>query len=124
MITRSSTVIFRRKIEKKKIHAVSFSQFNFLLIRNDILIESDIISDCTFLSIHACAFFFQLIMYIPSLSLILSLCFTAYIGHSMWTMAKLFIAPECQNRMNCIHSFLNSHSKLQVSDFTMVINSV
>nr|XP_018917278.1 PREDICTED: cleft lip and palate transmembrane protein 1-like protein isoform X1 [Bemisia tabaci] len=62
----------------------------------------------------------MLIMYIPSLSLILSLCFTAYIGHSMWTMAKLFIAPECQNRMNCIHSFLNSHSKLQMVIFSSV----
>ena len=50
----------------------------------------------------------------PSLSLILSGIFIAYIGHALWTLVQLFVPPKCQVGEKCLTSFLHNKPYLQV----------
>ncbi|PSN48282.1 Cleft lip and palate transmembrane protein 1-like protein [Blattella germanica] len=56
----------------------------------------------------------------PSLSLILSGVFIAYIGHSIWQLAQLFVPPKCSDRELCLTSFLHKKPDLQLVSFTSV----
>ncbi|GFG28363.1 hypothetical protein Cfor_01743 [Coptotermes formosanus] len=56
----------------------------------------------------------------PSLSLILSGIFIAYIGHALWTLAELFVPPKCQVGEKCLTSFLHNKPNLQLVLFTSV----
>lgn len=58
----------------------------------------------------------------PSLTLILSGIFIAYIGHSMWVLSQLFAAPKCTD-IPCFTSFLSTNPKLQLLLFTSVQNN-
>lgn len=58
----------------------------------------------------------------PSLTLILSGIFIAYIGHSMWVLSQLFAAPKCTDKP-CYTSFLSTNPKLQLLLFTSVQNN-
>lgn len=58
----------------------------------------------------------------PSLTLVLSGIFIAYIIHSMWVLAQLFIAPKCTGNP-CYQSFLANDPKLQLVLFSSVQSS-
>lgn len=53
----------------------------------------------------------------PSFTLILSCVFMAYVGHSVYTFAKIFRAPEC-TKEPCFSSFLDESPHLQLALFT------
>jgi len=57
-------------------------------------------------------------MQLPSLTLILSLVFMAYISHSIWNLAKLFIPPPCSPDIHCIDYYLRHNPKLQMILFS------
>ncbi|XP_069672324.1 lipid scramblase CLPTM1L [Periplaneta americana] len=59
-------------------------------------------------------------MHFPSLSLILSGLFIAYIGHSVWTLAQLFVPPKCHVGEKCLTSYLHNKPNLQLVLFTSV----
>ncbi|XP_037085483.1 LOW QUALITY PROTEIN: cleft lip and palate transmembrane protein 1-like protein [Pollicipes pollicipes] len=51
----------------------------------------------------------------PSLTLVLSGIFIAYILHSLWTIASLFLHPTCQGASkDCLQSHLSTKPKLQL----------
>lgn len=56
----------------------------------------------------------------PSLTLILSGIFIAYIGHALWTLVQLFVPPKCQVGEKCLTSFLHNRPDLQLVLFTSV----
>ncbi|GLV45925.1 uncharacterized protein CBL_11722 [Carabus blaptoides fortunei] len=53
----------------------------------------------------------------PSLTLILSGLFIAYVLHSMWTLANLFIPPKCTEEP-CFPSFFNTNPTLTLNAYT------
>uniref|UniRef100_A0A023ETS2 Lipid scramblase CLPTM1L n=2 Tax=Aedes albopictus TaxID=7160 RepID=A0A023ETS2_AEDAL len=61
-------------------------------------------------------------MKIPSVSVILSAAFLCYIGHSIYTLVKLFRAPVC-SQTPCFKSYLASNPKLQLALFTSTTNN-
>ncbi|KAG8240246.1 hypothetical protein J437_LFUL004706 [Ladona fulva] len=54
----------------------------------------------------------------PSFTLIISGVFIAYILHSIWTMAQLFVPPSCSPGEMCIQPFLRKEPKIQLLMFT------
>lgn len=56
----------------------------------------------------------------PSFTLLLSGIFVAYILHSMWTLANLFVPPACPPGEHCIPYYLRANPKLQLAVFTSV----
>uniref|UniRef100_U5EWM9 Lipid scramblase CLPTM1L n=1 Tax=Corethrella appendiculata TaxID=1370023 RepID=U5EWM9_9DIPT len=56
-------------------------------------------------------------MKFPSISVILSGIFIAYILHSMYTLALLFASPKC-TKNPCFKSYLNTNPKMQLALFT------
>ncbi|XP_063697364.1 lipid scramblase CLPTM1L [Culicoides brevitarsis] len=56
-------------------------------------------------------------MQIPSLSMVLSGVFLAYIAHSIYTLAQLFKSPSCSSSP-CYTSYLANNPKLQLLLFT------
>ena len=54
-------------------------------------------------------------MQLPSLSVVLSGVFIAYILHSIWTIGSLYYPPKCVGKKNCIKSYLKSAPALQVT---------
>lgn len=58
-------------------------------------------------------------MWFPSLTLILSGIFIAYIGHSMFALSRLFTTLECTDTP-CFTSYLETKPKLQLILFTSV----
>lgn len=61
-------------------------------------------------------------MKIPSVSVILSAIFLCYIGHSIYTLVKLFRTPVC-SQTPCFKSYLASNPKLQLALFTSTTNN-
>ncbi|XP_059478348.1 lipid scramblase CLPTM1L [Neocloeon triangulifer] len=55
-----------------------------------------------------------------SFTLVGSCIFIAYMTHSIWTIARLFIPPKCHPGQSCIQSFLAKDPKLQMFAFTSV----
>ncbi|XP_065342641.1 lipid scramblase CLPTM1L [Cloeon dipterum] len=55
-----------------------------------------------------------------SFTLLGSCIFIAYMTHSIWTIARLFIPPKCDVGQSCFHSFLAKEPKLQMFGFTSV----
>lgn len=53
----------------------------------------------------------------PSLTLIFSGIFIAYVLHSMWSLFSLFIPPKC-NKEPCFNSYFNSDPKLNLILYT------
>lgn len=58
-------------------------------------------------------------MWFPSLTLILSGIFIAYIGHSIFSLSRLFTTLEC-SETPCFTSYLQTEPKLQMLLFTSV----
>lgn len=58
-------------------------------------------------------------MWFPSLTLILSGIFIAYIGHSMYALSRLFSTLECSDTP-CFTSYLKGGPQLQLLLFTSV----
>lgn len=58
-------------------------------------------------------------MQLPSLTLILSCTFGAYIIHSMWSLSLLFSSLKCSEKV-CYTSYLAKNPKLQMVLFTSV----
>ncbi len=50
----------------------------------------------------------------PSFTVILSACFLAYIGHSMWTIYGLFYPEECPENGQCLRPYLRKKPNLEV----------
>uniref|UniRef100_A0A336M480 Lipid scramblase CLPTM1L n=1 Tax=Culicoides sonorensis TaxID=179676 RepID=A0A336M480_CULSO len=61
-------------------------------------------------------------MQIPSLSMVLSGVFLAYMAHSIYTLAQLFKSPTCSSTP-CYTSFLANNPKLQLLLFTSTTNN-
>ncbi|KAF4529616.1 hypothetical protein B566_EDAN018026, partial [Ephemera danica] len=58
-----------------------------------------------------------------SFTLMFSGIFLAYILHSIWSIAQLFVPPSCSAGQHCIPSFLSSKHKLQLYAFASVRKS-
>jgi hypothetical protein len=58
-------------------------------------------------------------MYFPSLTLIFSGIFIAFIANSIYTLSLLFVAPKCTDSP-CFTSYLAQNPKLQLVLFTSV----
>lgn len=77
------------------------------------------LSTCYFfitLKWHIESFGFLNRMQLPSLTLVLSGVFIAYICHSIWTIGSLYFPPTCagSKNKNCIRSYLKTLPALQV----------
>lgn len=55
----------------------------------------------------------------PSLTLVLSGIFIAYILHSMWVLAQLFTAPKCTGTP-CFKSYLANKPKFQLGLYSSI----
>lgn len=53
----------------------------------------------------------------PSFTLILSGVFIAYVLHSMWSLAQLFVPPSC-NKEPCFKSYLMMQPQLDLFTYT------
>lgn len=53
----------------------------------------------------------------PSFTLIFSGLFIAYVLHSIWSLANLFITPKC-TKEPCLQSYLNSNPTLKILLYT------
>lgn len=58
-------------------------------------------------------------MWFPSITLLVSAAFIAYIGHSMFALSRLFMTLEC-SETPCYTSYLQTEPKLQMLLFTSV----
>uniref|UniRef100_W8BXX7 Lipid scramblase CLPTM1L n=2 Tax=Ceratitis capitata TaxID=7213 RepID=W8BXX7_CERCA len=58
-------------------------------------------------------------MFLPSMTTILGVAFTAYIVHSIWMMAQLFTALKCSDKP-CYSSFLSENPRMQLALFTSI----
>lgn len=58
-------------------------------------------------------------MQLPSLTLILSCIFGAWVIHSMWSLSLLFSSLKCSEKV-CYTSYLAKSPKLQLALFTSV----
>ncbi|XP_076068652.1 lipid scramblase CLPTM1L [Oratosquilla oratoria] len=56
----------------------------------------------------------------PSFSTLVCGLFTAYILHSVWTLAQLFMPPNCSEDIPCIYPALANNPKLQLIVYTSV----
>lgn len=62
-----------------------------------------------------------MLLRLPKLSMLLVTGFCLYMGHSMWTLSKLFNALECTAHP-CFHSFLAKQPELQLLLYTSPSN--
>lgn len=56
----------------------------------------------------------------PSLTMIASGLFVAYVLHSAWTLGQLFIVPSCPDPQQCLHPVLATNPKLQLLAYSSV----
>lgn len=56
-------------------------------------------------------------MRIPSLTLVLSTSFLAYIVYSVWSLSRLFVIPSCQQNESCLYYYLQQKPALQMVSF-------
>ncbi|CAL4075158.1 unnamed protein product [Meganyctiphanes norvegica] len=57
---------------------------------------------------------------LPSLTMIATGIFVAYVLHSAWTLGQLFIVPSCDESQQCLHPVLATNPKLQLLAFSSV----
>lgn len=55
-----------------------------------------------------------------SFSLILCLVFAGYVINTIWTLAEIFIPPECGRGEKCYASYLSSNPTLNLILFTSI----
>lgn len=55
-----------------------------------------------------------------SVSLILSLIFAVYVINTIWTLAEIFIPPECSRGERCFSSYLSSNPVQHLVLYTSV----
>lgn len=55
-----------------------------------------------------------------SVSLVLSLIFGVYVINTIWTLAEIFIPPECSRGERCFTSYLTSNPVQNLVLFTSV----
>lgn len=55
---------------------------------------------------------------LPSLTMVVCGVFVAYVGHSVYTIAQLFMPPGCPEPSKCLHPLIQEHPKLQLLLYT------
>ncbi|XP_057379380.1 lipid scramblase CLPTM1L-like [Daphnia carinata] len=53
-------------------------------------------------------------MQLPSLTVVASVIFIAYIAHSVWTIGSLYFPPKCTEKKNCVLPYLKTQHSLQM----------
>lgn len=59
-------------------------------------------------------------MQCPSLSVILSEIFLAYIVYSIYTLSLLFVAPTCEDGKPCLESYLSQRPRLDLYIYSSI----
>jgi hypothetical protein len=56
----------------------------------------------------------------PSLSIILSKVFLAYIVYSIYTLSQLFVSPVCEDGKPCLESYLSKQPQLDLRIYSSI----